>query len=219
MKESDMNILIIGAGGHARSVMDIILRNGEYRILGCTDKHYGERSSVEFMEDIAIIGSDDMLGFFYEKGTKKAFVALGNNDLRERIYNKAKAIGFEMISIISRDAVISPRAHIGEGVCVMAGAVVNVNATIGNNSIINTNCCIDHDCTIGTNCHIAPGVSLSGCVNVGDNVQIGTGASVIDNITIGKASYIGAGSAVVNDIPENVLAYGVPARKVRSIND
>ncbi len=204
-------ILIIGGGGHARSVADIALEGGKFDIMGFIDCKRGDVLGVP------VIGNDDDLERLYDSGIKSAFVALGENKLRSKLFFKLRSIGFEFVNIISVNAHISKRAILGTGICVMAGAVVNVNTVIGDNSIINTNCSIDHDCHIGRDCHIAPGVSMSGTVTVGDGAHIGTGSNVIDGLSIGSWSYIGAGAAVVNDIPERALAYGVPARIIRNL--
>jgi len=205
-------LIVVGAGGHARSVVDIALQIGEYEIVGCIAPVPGDVLGVP------VIGSDDDLASFFAKGIKYIFVAIGKNHRRYRLYNQAISMGFEPVNIISRQAVLSPRISLGKGICVMAGAVVNVNTSIGDNCIINTCCSIDHDCYIGMSSHIAPGATLSGTVKIGDGVHIGTGASVIDGKSIGDWSYIGSGAAVVKDIRSNVMAYGVPARIVRELN-
>lgn len=204
-------ILIIGGGGHARSVADIALESGQFDVTGCIDYKTGD------VLEIPIIGNDDDLEKFYESGIRSAFVALGENKLRSKLFFKLKDIGFDFVNIISNDARISKRAVLGKGICVMAGAVINVNTVIKDNCIINTNCSVDHDCNIGIGCHIAPGVSMSGTVSVGEGTHIGTGSNVIDGIKIGSWSYIGAGTAVVKDIPDRVMAYGVPARIIRNL--
>jgi UDP-perosamine 4-acetyltransferase len=202
-------LIIIGAGGHARSVMDIALQNADYEIVGCIDPVPGDVLGKP------VIGSDNDLETFFAGGIRHIFVAIGNNSLRHKLFNYALSIGFEPVNIISRYAAISPHAHLGKGICIMAGAVINVNTIIDDNSIINTCCSIDHDCHIGKSSHIAPGVAFSGTVKSGEGVHIGTGASAIDGITIGDWAYIGAGAVVVKDIPPGVMAYGVPARVIR----
>lgn len=211
-------VIIIGAGGHARSVMDILLQNNEYEILGCIDNCYGQKQFVEGMNQIAIIGNDDMLEDFYKTGVKYCFVALGSNSLRAKLYRRIVDIGYIPINVVSKYAIISPSVKLGTGICIMAGAILNVNTIIEDNCIINTKCSIDHDCIIGENSHIAPGVTLSGSVKVGNNVQIGTGACVIDGITIGEGAFIGGGGVVVKNVNARMLAYGNPAREIRSLN-
>lgn len=210
-------VLIIGAGGHARSVMDIILQNNEYEIVGCIDNCYDSRKQVEGMEHIPIIGNDDMLLEFRKAGIYHCFVALGNNNLREKLFHKIKDLGFTPINVISKHAILSSTVNLGDGICIMPGAILNINVVVEDNCILNTNCSIDHDCFIGKNSHIAPGVTLSGAVVVNKNVQIGTGACVIDGINIRERAFIGAGATVVKDITAGMLAYGVPAKEIRKL--
>lgn len=213
-------LIIIGAGGHARSCADILIQNNEYDIVGCVDRSYNgsDRAFLNIGTHlIPVVGNDDMLEELFRKGIRRVFIALGNNNVRRKLYEKTVDIGFSPINIISKYSVISPTAKLGNGICVMAGAVINVNTVIGNDCIINTNCSLDHDCIVGAHCHIAPGTAVSGTVCIGNNVQLGTGTSVIDGLTIGDGAFIGAGSVVVKDIPENVLAYGVPARVIKNI--
>lgn len=214
MKEK---ILIVGAGGHARSVLDIALQKDEYDIFGCVAPCFPQRLSVEYFEVIPIVGTDDDLERIYQKGVKNVFVAIGDNRMRHELFEFTRKIGFNPVSIVSKHATISPRAMIGKGVCVMAGALINVNTEIGDNCIVNTNCAVDHDCSIGMSCHVAPGVTISGYTKIGIGTQLGTGSSVIDGVTIGEWSFIGAGAVVVGDLGSHVLAIGVPAKIVRCI--
>jgi UDP-perosamine 4-acetyltransferase len=213
----DSNLLIIGAGGHARSVLDIALQNGDYSAIECVDPSYPRARNVEGLVDIPIIGTDADMEKLFEKGYRNIFVALGENRLRHKLFHHALSIGFEPVNIISRNAVISPRTRFGKGICVMAGAVINVNTIIEDNCIVNTRCSIDHDCHIKQSSHIAPGVTLSGYVKIEQGVWIGTGASIIDKVIVGEWSYIGAGAAVVKDIESDTLYYGVPAKKVKPL--
>jgi UDP-perosamine 4-acetyltransferase len=204
-------LVIVGAGGHARSVMDIALQSAEYEILGCIDPAPGN------VLGRPIVGKDEDLDEFFLQGVRHIFVAIGDNSLRDRLYNRAISIGFEPINIMSRYAIVSPRAQLGRGICIMPGAVVNVNTVIEDNCIINTRCSIDHDCYIGKSSHVAPGVTLSGTVKIGNGVHIGTGASLIDKVSIGDWAYIGGGAVVVDNIPAGVMAYGVPAKVIRKL--
>lgn len=210
-------VVIVGAGGHARSVLDILIENEEYEIIGCLDPVYSERNCVEYMEDIPIIGTDDQLEDLYCQGVTNIFVAIGNNQIRKKLYKNAVAIGFCPINAISRYARVSSRTTLGRGICIMASAVVNVNCKIGNGCIINTNCSLDHDCIVGDFAHVAPGTAVSGSTQIGEGTHVGTNAAIIDGVTIGEWSYIGAGATVVKDVAAHTMAYGVPAVPVRTI--
>ena len=131
---------------------------------------------------------------------------------------KANNSAIEFISAIHPSAVISPSAKIGEGTVVMAGAVINADAVIGNHCIVNTGATVDHDCVVEDYCHVAPGVHISGGTHVGEGTWVGVGSSVIQCLNIGKNCMIGAGSVVVKDIPDNVTAYGCPAKVIKIIS-
>lgn len=212
-----MKLLVIGAGGHARSVLDIAMQNGNFTEISCIDSTYPSATHVAGIESVQIIGTDFDLEKLYQQGYRNVFIALGDNKLRHKLFDKVCLIGYEPINIISRHAIISPSVKLGKGICVMPGAVVNVNTIIKDNCIINTKSSIDHDCYISESCHIAPGVTLSGNVRVSKGVWIGTGVSVIDKTSIGEWSFIGAGSVIVNDLEPNALFYGVPAKKIKQL--
>ena len=211
------NLLVIGAGGHARSVLDIVLQNGVYSKIACLDSSWPNLKHVEGIEEVPVIGTDSDMESFYYSGFRHIFIALGNNKLRHKLFRQAVSFGYEPVNIISRYSIISPRVQIGKGICIMAGAVININTVIENNCIINTRCSIDHDCYIMESCHIAPGVTLSGYVKVGEGAWIGTGTSVIDKISIGEWSFVGSGAVVIESLEPNTLYYGVPAKKIRSV--
>jgi len=209
--------VVIGAGGHARSVIDIIQQVGQYEVVGVLDASYPLRKRMELMEDIPIMGDDSLLSELKNMNINNVFVAIGDNQLRYKLIAKVKAHQLKLIQVISPYAIISPRAMIGAGTCVMAGAAINVNSKIGLGVIINTNASIDHDCVIGDFVHIAPGTAISGSTRIGEGTHIGTNSSIIDRLCIGKWSYIGAGAVVVSDLPSRVMAYGVPAKVVKNM--
>lgn len=210
-------LVILGAGGHARSVLDIIQQEKEYEVIGCLDPCFEYRKSVEYMEHISVIGNDEAIPELRSMGIENVFVAIGNNTLRKKLIQKVKGYSLKLVNVISSYAYISPSAQIGVGTCVMPGGVINVNCRVGEGVIINTNASVDHECNVGNYVHVAPGTAVSGSVMIGESTHIGTGSSVIDGICIGKESYIGAGAAVVKDIPDKVMAYGVPAKIIRKL--
>jgi UDP-perosamine 4-acetyltransferase len=153
-----------------------------------------------------------MLSELRSTGIRYAFVAVGDNALRERLGVMVSAMGFELPNAISPHAVISPSAVLGKGIAVMAGVAINAETRIGDLAIANTNSTIDHDCIIGRAAHIAPGCALAGNVTVGDRSFLGVGVCVIPHVKIGADVILGAGSVVVRDLPDRAKAVGVPAR-------
>lgn len=208
-------IVLVGAGGHCKVIIDIIKGAGKYDIEGVTDKVYGNE---EFVLDIPIIGDDSILEGLYKRGIKNAFVCVGalqNIFIRDKIYEKLKAIGFNIPVLIHKDAIVSPYAQIGQGTCVMPGAIINPCALIEENCIINTGAIIEHDCLIRRNTHISPKACLAGGVSVGCNSHVGMGSSILQALHIGSNVIIGAGAVVIEDIVDNVVAVGVPSKIIK----
>lgn len=204
--------IVVGAGGHSHSVCDLILAGADIELVGIVDG-YVEKA----FWGIPHLGGDDVLEKIYaERMAEYAFVAIGANDVREKYHIKLQNIGYKLINIISSSAAVSPRAKIGQGVCIMPGACVNANAVIGDGVILNTNCSVDHDTVVSDHVHIAPGSTLCGGVYIGNNCFVGAGSTIINGIKIGKNVMIGAGAAVIKDIPDNCTAVGVPARIIKT---
>lgn len=200
-------VIIVGAGGHCKVILDILLANQEYEIAGLIDQNQEKKQL-----GISVIGDDNALHDIFRRGISYAFVAIGNNPLRKKLCLYLREIGYELVNAISPDAVVSSHCKIGQGVAVMPGAVVNVETCLGDGCIINTNASVDHECTIGDFAHVAPGAALSGCVTVGELSFLGTGCRVIDRVSIGQGVMLGAGAVAISSIPDFCTAVGVPAR-------
>lgn len=201
-------IILVGGGGHCRVIIDAILLSKNYTIEGIIDKRLDKGCKVAGIE---VLGDDDSLQKLYEKGIRKAFISvgsIGDCSARKAIYEKLKAIGFDLPVVIHPNAVVASDVDIEEGTFVAAGAVINTGTEIGKNAIVNTLSSIDHDCKIGNFCHIAPGATLSGEVIVREYTHIGAGATVIQGINIGKDCMVGAGTTVRYDMLTGKKNYG-----------
>ena len=208
-------IVLVGAGGHCKVIIDIIKSASKYDIIGVTDKAYGDE---KFVLDIPIIGDDSILEELYNSGVKNAFVCVGalqNIEVRDKIYNNLLAIGFNIPVLIHKEAIVSPYATIAKGTCIMPGAIINPGTFIEENCIINTGVVIEHDCNLQRNTHISPRACLAGGVGVGSNTHIGMGSSIIQLVHIGNNVIIGAGAVVVENIADNVVAVGVPSKIIK----
>ena len=204
-------VVILGGGGHARVVVDILEQNDEIEIAGFTDE-----SARQLPGDYAYLGDDSILEDLWDSGIHSAFVAIGDNERRRNCAALLHRMGFRLVNAISRHAIVSPRALLDRGIAIMPGAVINAGAWIGPGVIVNTRASVDHDCIIGDFAHVGPGVTLAGSVNVGRGAFLGTGSCAIPGIRIGCWTTIGAGAVVVRDLPDGVIAKGVPAIAVRS---
>jgi UDP-perosamine 4-acetyltransferase len=208
-------VLVVGAGGHAKVIIELIQAEGCYRIAGLIDADPTPRMVL----GVQVIGADGDLPRLRGSGMSKAFVALGDNRRRLAIGRDLERIGFEIINAISRAAVISSSAKLGHGVAIMAGAVVNAATTIGDFAIVNTGALIDHDATIGEGAHIGPGCALAGSVRIGRLACLGAGTIATPGTTVGAGALVGAGACIVQDIPSAAVARGVPAKVVNFRED
>lgn len=194
-------LVIIGCGGHARSVADVYLLNNP------------KAEIVFFHEDAK--ENEFILGFpalnKYKIDEEQVFIAIGDN-----IKRKNEAIKYkELQSIISKNAYIGRNVSFDKGVFIANMAHVGVNSKLGSNTIINTATVIDHDVIIGENCHIAPNSTICGRVKIGNNVLVGAGSVIIDKINICDDVIIGAGAVVIKNINVKGTYVGNPLRKVK----
>lgn len=207
-------VVIWGAGGHARVVADIIRASAAYEIAGFIDDLRPDRAG-DTIDSAPILGGRDALTSALATGVHHLIVAFGDCNARLEEARFATSIGFTLAVAIHPRAVVAPGTRIGNGTVIAANAVVNPGVVVGDSVIVNTSSTIDHDCVIGDGAHICPGVCLAGGVQVGEASWIGAGATVADGRTVGKRSIIGAGAVVIRDIPDEVVAFGVPARVIR----
>lgn len=206
-------IVLLGYGGHAKSVVDSILSQGLYELAGYTDQE--DKHSKE----LAYLGTDKNLPDIFASGVTHAVIGIGfmgKSLIRDRLYETAKGIGFEFPRIIDPTAAVAVDAMIGEGTFIGKKAVVNAGAIIGKLCIVNTGSIIEHDNRIGSFSHIAVGATLCGDVTVGEHCLVGANATVIQGVRVGDNATIGAGSVVLHDIGNHEMVAGVPAKTIRS---
>lgn len=209
-----MRIVIVGAGGHGKVVLDILQLNAIHEIVGFIDTDPQLQNSR--VKDLNVLGDLECLRKMKLNGeVEGAVIAIGDNYARNKVASFIKDLGTPLISVIHPSSVIADSAQIGSGTVICAGTVVGVDSKLGDNIIINTGATVDHDVTIGANVHISPGVHLAGGVSIGDNTHVGIGASVIPKVTIGRDVIIGAGAVIIKNIPDRAVAVGVPSRIIR----
>lgn len=211
-----MKIGIVGAGGHGRVILDLILESRGMEPAGFFDQRTGGEGPLGW----PILGNETSLVENWP-GLRLdgVVVAIGENRTRRRIFEKLSAKGIPLVSVIHRRAQVSRFAQIGAGTVICAGAVVGPGAVIGDNCIINTGASVDHDCRVKNHAHLCPGSVLAGTVTVGEEAMLGTGTVVIPGITIGNRTITGAGSVIIRDLPDNLLVAGVPARLIRHLEE
>jgi UDP-perosamine 4-acetyltransferase len=207
------SVVIVGAGGHGRVVLDILRAARKYKAVGFIDAD--ESLAGTTVGGLKVLGPANQLPKLRQKKICRALIAIGDNATRVKYARMLDQHGFELISATHPSATISKSATIGRNVVVAAGAVVCTEARIGDHAIINTAATVDHESVIGAAAHLCPGVRLAGRVRVGELAFVGIGASVIQCLTIGDRAVVGAGAVVVRDVPPDATVVGVPARVVK----
>lgn len=214
---ANTKIFVWGASGHALFVLNILNYFKNVEVVGVLDDISPQRAG-EVFHGVQVLGGREILPSLRKQGIVKCILGFGNCSARLRIADFLHREGFELISAIHPMAVIAPTALIGAGTVIGPGVVVDAGCRIEENCILNNISCISHGTFVAAGAHICPGVIIGGEVKVGRGSWIGIGSIVKEKITIGSGSYIGAGAVVTRDIPSNVLAYGVPAKIIRSIS-
>lgn len=210
-------ILLIGGGGHCKSVLDSLLELNEYTEIGIVDK---KENIGSFVLGFPVIGCDDDLPQLFSNEYKYAFVtvgSIGNPSLRIKLYNILSEIGYEIPVIIDASAKVSKHAKLEQGVFIGKLGIVNAGSLIKKGVIINSGSTIEHDCQIGAFAHIAPGAVLGGEVVIGENSHVGSNSTIKQQVHIGSNSIIGMGSVVLNNIYDSKMAYGNPCREVKKL--
>jgi len=200
------NVIVLGGGGHAKVVVSSLLALG-IKIEAIVDDKENKWGKNIF--NIPITGQHDA----GDLKDRKAVIAIGDNQTRKRLAIGTSVAGWK--KVIHPHAYVHPSVSIGEGTVVFAGAVIQPDAVIGRHCIINTGAVIDHDCVIGDFAHVGPGARLAGGVTAGEGAFLGIGTVAIVGVSIGKWSIVGAGGVVTENIPDNVIAVGVPAKVIK----
>ena len=205
-------IIVFGASGHAKVVIDIIEKRGDLKIIGLYDD---VNKKKRFLFNYPIFHK---IGEIKEIATKTGIIAIGDNNARLRMFKliKDEIPDFEFVSIVHPSVVIGKNVKIGIGTVIMAGCCINPDSRIGDHCIINTCSSIDHDNKIEEFAGIAPGVVTGGNVVVGRLSFVGLGTKIIQKVNVGSNSIIGAGSTVIHDMPKNIIAFGTPCKVIKS---
>lgn len=205
-----MEIVVIGAGGHARVVLEILRAAGGHRCVGLLDQDPALQGSV--IDGIAVLGLPNQLHRLRQQNVRGVAIAVGENRARLSYVELVRQHGLELITLIHPAAVVASTAKIGGGCVVAAGAAVAAAARIGEAAILNTNCVVDHECEVDAGVHVCPGALLAGRVRVDRGAMIGLGAKVLPCLSIGAGAIVGAGAVVIRDVPAQCTVVGVPAR-------
>lgn len=212
-------IVLIGAGGHASVVADIILKSGLYQIIGYTAPVKRECTG---QWSFTYLGDDSILPSLLKQGVTIAALGVGgtgDNRPRYKLYEQIRNLGFSFPPLIHPSATVAEGTTVGSGSIIAPGAIINPGARIGNNVIINSGAIVEHDCVVEDHVHIAPGAVICGGARVGSLAHVGAGAVVIQGITIGEGAVIGAGTVVIHKVEPWTVVVGNPGRVIRAIKE
>jgi sugar O-acyltransferase (sialic acid O-acetyltransferase NeuD family) len=210
-----MQLIIIGAGGHGKVVLDILRAGGQHEPVGFVDS-FANRAGTTYC-GLPIFGPANVLPKLRQQNIRGAIVAIGDCRARQRYATLLREQGFELVNAIHPTASISPTAVLGKNIVIAALVAVCADAKIGDSAILNTSCVVDHECEVGEAVHICPGAHLAGRVRVGAGAWVGLGSNVIQCMSIGEHATVGAGAVVIHDVPANATVVGVPARVVKTV--
>ena len=216
--DEGVRYILWGSGGHAKVLASLIRLSGA-EVSALFDNN---PDVIAALSEVPLyIGKDGFSRWSKEEPNRRnlyGLAAIGGAKGRVRlaIHDLFQANGVRVKPLIHPQASVCPTASLGVGTQVLAKAVIAADANLGEGCIVNHRAGVDHECVLGDGVHLAPGATLCGCVNVGSNVFIGAGAVVLPRVVIGEDTIVGAGSVVLDDLPGRVVAFGNPARVIRS---
>lgn len=209
--------VIVGAGGHSRAVLSILLSLGSHDILEIVE--ISSLRSGELILGLPVRVGKSYLASLQGLTNVDIFLAIGNNQLRREWWFKIKNLGLPMPNLISPHAIVDRFARLGQGNIVCAKAFIGPECEVGDNNIINTGATLDHEALLGSHSHLCPSSTIAGRSSVQDNCFVGAGATIIDGISIASTTTLGAGAIVIQNIDESGNTYvGVPAKRVNGIS-
>jgi sugar O-acyltransferase (sialic acid O-acetyltransferase NeuD family) len=208
-----ISVLILGAGGHSKVLIDCLKSNKNINVIGMLDLDTQLHGTSVL--GFPVLGDENEILKQCSPSSVKLINGIGSTGStakREHVFNKFKKAGYDFLEVVHPNSYVAENVILEEGVQIITRSVIQPGCHIGKNVIINTNASIDHDCKIGDHAHIAPGVICCGGVTIGKGTHVGSGAVLLQSIHIGDNCLIAAGAVVTRDIGAVSKVAGVPAR-------
>jgi UDP-perosamine 4-acetyltransferase len=216
-----MRTVIVGAGGHARSVIAALRSaGGRFEPVACTDPDPARHGGA--VEGVPVLGDDRLLASLHADGVGAACLGLGgvgNNRPRAELHTRVSELGFELPPVVHNHAHVATSATVGAASVVLAGALVCPGVSIGKDVIVGSGAILEHDSTIGDHAHLASGCVLGGCACVATGAHVGLGAVVLQGRCVGSYALVGAGAVVVHEVTCGETVVGCPAAALTQAGD
>jgi sugar O-acyltransferase (sialic acid O-acetyltransferase NeuD family) len=215
MTQAIENIVVFGGGLHANVCIDIIEKQNKFKVIGIIDS-VAERGSL--LHGVPVLGrQEEIKDISKDYNVTNGFIAIGDNYDRKKVRDiiRSHVPGFKFINAIHPSVSIGKNVSLGEGIVMMAGVIVNPESIIEDFCILNTGAQLEHNCFMGEFSHLSAGSVTGGKVRIGRFSAITLGVVIVDRVSIGENTVVGSGSVVLKDLPDNVLAYGYPAKVIR----
>jgi len=207
------DVIVLGSGGHAKVVIDILHQMTDYEIIGVTSTNLKHGDLFQGHE---VLGDDNVLPLYKKNGINYVVMGIGgyrDNNLRKTLFQQIRNLGFDFVNVIHPLAILSETSKLGKGVTIFPGAIINTEVKIGDNVIIATGASVDHETIIENHVLVSAGVTIGANSIIKEGALLALGSKVISGITIGSNSLIAAGAVVVNDIRDNQKVFGLPAKR------
>lgn len=211
-------IVVVGAGGHGREVLDVIAAcnavedDAGYKLLGVVDDA-PEQINLRRLDERGITFLGDLSSWLQhaDRGVRYV-IGIGSMLSRRAVDRRMTAAGFEPATLIHPSAVLGSAVRLSPGVVVCPGVILTTNITVGRHTHLNFGAAVGHDTRIGNYVMVNPSANISGDCAIEDDVMLGVGCVVLQGLTVGRGAMVGASACVVRDVPAEQVAKGVPAR-------